>query len=126
MTIGIGVPQYMWRLTGQSRRLSPCARRACPCAPSSSSSLSMQPSRSRPSSAPLLTATPVAELGGGHRVGRLLAGAADDPHDRQLVAGGEFEVTLVVGRATHQRAAAVVVDDIVGCPDREYARRTGG
>ena len=49
----------------------------------------------------------------------LAVGGRDDLHDGQVELLGELEVALVVRRHGHDRAGAVVHQDVVGDPDRD-------
>src|SRR5690606_18299347 len=52
--------------------------------------------------------------------GAVAGGGADHRLDRQVVAGGEFEVALVVGWNRHHRAFAVAHQYVVGDPYRQF------
>ena len=57
-------------------------------------------------------------LGCGERGERVLLRARDDAHAWELHRLGEFEVALVVAGHRHDRARAVLHQDVVGDPDR--------
>ena len=65
----------------------------------------------------------VADISRCQRRRAILAGAGDDPHDRQFVARREVEVTLVMSWHAHDRASAVLHEHVIGDPDRHLRAR---
>ena len=79
------------------------------------------PAKSSPSNSPELISCAVLAVGVLPRGRGFIARAgAHDRFDRQVVLGGELEITLVVCRHGHDRAVAVMHQHIVGDPHRQF------
>ena len=116
--IGIGQPQYRWRDSSQSR-----SRKVTAASPSA---LGLQVGGDRGDGlvlghpvVPPAVDQPTVTGRRDARLGRVGATGVDHHPHRQVEGPGEVQVALVVRRDRHDRAGAVVGQDVVGSPDRD-------